>query len=81
MEIAAELTQQLKSLGWMAPDEADEIRRQRNKLERACGGAVVLIDGLLLALDQARECIDAGDVIGAHEILVRELSKDKKKHG
>ena len=59
----------------------DTTRLNLHNLKRACGGAVVLNDELLCAVDQARECIDAGDVIGAHEILVRELSKDKKKHG
>ncbi len=59
----------------------DTKRLNPRNLKHARGGAVVLIDGLLFALDQARECIDAGDVIGAHEILVQELSKDKKKHG
>lgn len=72
---AVEVTQSLQRLGWMAPDEADAMRQQLHKLERACGGAVVMIDGLRQAVEMARQCIDADDVIGAHQILVRALGE------
>lgn len=70
---AAEVTQSLQRLGWMAPDEADAMRQQLHKLERACGGAVVMIDGLRQAVEMARQCIDADDVIGAHGVLIAAL--------
>lgn len=72
---AAEVTQKLLSLGWMAPDEASEMRARLTKLERALAGACIRFNEWRDAIESARQCIDADDVIGAHQILVRALGE------
>jgi|GEM_PF-3185180 len=72
---AAEVTQKLQSLGWIAPNEADDMRARVAKLERALAGACIRFEEWRDAMQSARQCIDADDVIGAHEILVKALGE------
>lgn len=70
---AATVEKNLRATGWMAPDEANEMRTRMTKLERALAGACIRFEEWREAIQCARQCIDADDVIGAHQILVRAL--------
>ena len=79
---AATVEENLRATGWMAPGEADEMRSHVKKLALALSGAwfasgsaCIQFEELRDAMRSARQCIDADDVIGAHQILVRALGE------
>ena len=72
---AVTVEENLRATGWMAPDEANEMRSRVVKLERALAGACIRFEEWREAIESARQCIDADDVIGAHQILVRALGE------
>lgn len=72
---AATVEENLRATGWMAPGEANEMRSRMVKLERALAGACIRFEEWRDALQSARQCIDADDVIGAHGILVAALGE------
>ena len=72
---AATVEENLRATGWMAPGEANDMRSRVVKLERALAGACIRFNEWREALESARQCIDADDVIGAHQILVRALGE------
>jgi len=72
---AATVEENLRATGWMAPGEANEMRSRMVKLERALAGACIRFEEWRDAIESARQCIDADDVIGAHAILVKTLGE------
>ena len=73
--LAATVEENLRATGWMAPGEANEMRSRVVKMSRALGGACILFEELRDAVESARQCIDADDVIGAHAILLKALGE------
>lgn len=72
---AATVEENLHATGWMAPGEANEMLSRMVKLERALAGACIRFNEWREALESARQCIDADDVIGAHAILLKALGE------
>jgi hypothetical protein len=72
---AATVEENLRATGWMAPGEANEMRSRMVKLERALAGACIRFEEWREATQCARQCIEADDIIGAHQILVRALGE------
>ena len=72
---AATVEENLRATGWITPGEANEMRSRVVKLERALAGACIRFEEWREAIESARQCIDADDVIGAHQILVRALGE------
>ncbi len=60
-----------------APDEADDMRARVAKLEHALRVAFFCFEECRGAMQSALRSIDADDVIGAHEILVKALEEEE----
>ena len=59
---ATDATQRLQRLGWLAPDEAEALRSRADKLERACGGAAVMLEDMRAALLDLAKHVWRGDM-------------------